>query len=180
MGDAPRAQLVAGRLAGVTSRRQRAQRRSISRAELGELRRQLKPVYKANAEFCLRVRCGRCPNRRVLDELAITWEPHRDSYEIISKLPSSARRGSAYGPPPVAPGDQDGNPLPGGITRPSVTRLKGSFGRPETRLDGHDVWIYECHRRCGAVHVFNEGHLLQVFLRLFAEGRTELIAGVDL
>ncbi len=116
----------------------------------------------------------------MLDELAIAWEPQRDSYEIISKLPGSARRGSAYGPRPVAPADQDGNPLPGGITRPSVTRLKGSFGRPETRPEGHYVWIYECHRRCGAVHAFNEAHLLQVFLRLFAEGRTELIAGVDL
>ncbi len=76
--------------------------------------------------------------------------------------------------------DHNGNPLPGGITRPSVTRAKGSFGRPEWNLQGHDVWIYECHKRCGATHVFNEESLLRFYLRAFGEGRTELIAGVDL
>jgi hypothetical protein len=161
----------------VTSHRQRTARRSFSRAELEELGRQLAPAYKAG--FQLRIRCGKCPNRRVLDELAIAWEPQRDRYSLNTMLPTSSRPGSAF-VRVSGTADLDGNLLPGGITRPSVTRLKGAYGRPTTRPDGHDVWIYECHRRCGAVYEFNEGRLIEAFLSLFAKGRTELIAGVDL
>jgi hypothetical protein len=74
----------------------------------------------------------------------------------------------------------DGEPIPGGITRPSVTRAKGGFGRPESDPIGHAVWIYECHKRCGATHTFNEETFLRSFLLAFREGRTDLVAGMDL
>jgi hypothetical protein len=42
------------------------------------------------------------------------------------------------------------------------------------------VRIYECHSRCGATHTFNERHFLEAFMKAFTEGRTVLVAGVDL
>jgi hypothetical protein len=98
-----------------------------------------------------------------------------DTYSLVSYLPTSKRRGSRL---PVGEVSVEGRV--GGITRPSITRTKGAFGRPDSRLDGHDVWMYECHARCGATHTFNEGHLLTAFLEAFTEGRAELVAGVDL
>lgn len=148
----------------------------MPRDRLQELRRHLQPAQQAS--YRLRIRCGHCPNWRVLDEIQATHDVHHDSYDLVSVLPTSARPGSAYGPG-TRVGDQDGNLLPGGITRPSVTRAKGAFGRPEWNLQGHDVWIYECNKRCGATHTFNEETLLRLYLKAFAEGRTELIAGVD-
>jgi hypothetical protein len=151
--------------------------RRFSKEELQELCRQLEPAYRAG--FRLQVRCGHCSGRRLLDEIVITHEVQRDVYSLTTNLPSSTRPGSesVFGQHMVT--DANGNPIRGGITRPSVTRAKGAFGRPESRPEGHDAWVYECHRRCGATHAFNEGRLLQFFLRAFAEGRTELIAGVD-
>jgi hypothetical protein len=137
----------------------------------------LEPAYRAGSR--LQVRCGHCPSQRLLDEIVIAHDLHHDSYGFVSNLPSSARPGSAFGPS-VAVADDNGNPVHGGITRPSVTRAKGAFGRPESRPEGHDAWIYECHRRCGKTHSLNEGRLLQFFLRAFTEGRAKLIAGVDL
>jgi hypothetical protein len=148
----------------------------MSPDQLQELRRQLRQAYKA--EFHLLVRCGHCPNRRLLDELALAHDAQQDTYGLVSMLPTSARPGSAYGPG-TRVADQDGNLLPGGITRPSVTRAKGAFGRPESNPRGHDVWIYECHKRCGATHTFNEESMLRFYLRAFSEGRPALIAGVD-
>jgi len=158
-------------------RQQRGNARRFSKEELQELCRQLEPAYRAG--FRLRVRCGYCPGKRLLDEIVIAHDLHHDSYSLTSNFPSSTRPGSesAFGQHMVA--DANGNPIRGGITRPSVTRAKGAFGRPESRPEGHDAWVYECHRRCGATHSFNEGRLLQFFLRAFMEGRTELIAGVD-
>jgi hypothetical protein len=148
--------------------------RGLQRARLAELCRRLEAPWRA--EFRLRVRCGHCPNRRLLDEIVVSYTPSHDTYALVSYLPTSKRRGSRL---PVGEVSVEGRA--GGITRPSITRAKGAFGRPESRLrDGHDVWIYECHARCGATHTFNEAHLLEAFLEAFAEGRSELVAGVDL
>lgn len=157
--------------------RKRGGARRFSREELQDLRQRLEPPYRAG--FRLQVRCGHCPSQRLLDEIVIAHDLHHDSYSLVSNLPSSSRPGSAFGPSMMV-ADDKGNPVPGGITRPSVTRAKGAFGRPESRPEGHDIWIYECHRRCGKTHSLNEGRLLQYFLRAFAEGRTKLIARVDL
>jgi hypothetical protein len=149
----------------------------VPRERLQELRRQLQPAHQAS--FRLRVRCGHCPNRRLLDEITVSHDLLHDSYSLSTMFPTSTRPGSALGfSHGVA--DHDGNPLPGGITRPSVTRAKGAFGRPDWNLQGHDVWIYECNKRCGATHAFNEERLLRFYLRAFDKGRTELLAGVDL
>jgi hypothetical protein len=156
---------------------QRRVRRSLPPEEIRRLRQRLQPAHAAG--FRLRIRCGACPNRRRLDELAVTHDVQHDGYSVISLLPSSARRGSRYGPG-VAVADLDGNPLPGGITRPSVTKAKGAYGRPEGNPQGHDVWVYECHVRCGATYAFNDATMLRLFLRAFAEGRTEHVAGVGL
>jgi hypothetical protein len=115
----------------------------------------------------------------VLDEIAVTHDTYHDSYDLVSMLPTSARPGSQYGPGTMVAGP-DGEPIPGGITRPSVTRAKGGFGRPESDPNGHAVWIYECHKRCGATHTFNEETFLRSFLLAFREGRTDLVAGMDL
>jgi hypothetical protein len=149
----------------------------MSPDQLQERRRQLRQAYRA--DFHLLVRCGHCPNRRLLDELALAHDVQHDTYGLVSMLPTSARPGSAYGPG-TRVADQDGNLLPGGITRPSVTRAKGAFGRPESNPRGHDVWIYECHLRCGATYTFNEESMLLFYLRAFSAGHPALIEGVDL
>jgi hypothetical protein len=178
LGDAPRARaLLPGTVPTVRPQRQRGGARRFSREELQELRRRLEPAYRAG--FRLQVRCGHCPNQRLLDEIVIAHDLHHDTYSLVSNFPTSSRRGSAFSPSMMV-ADDKGDPVPGGITRPSVTRAKGAFGRPASRPDGHDVWIYECHTRCGKTHSLNEGRLLQFLLRAFAEGRTKLIAGVDL
>jgi len=66
-----------------------------------------------------------------------------------------------------------------GITRPSATRAKRAFGRPESNPRGHDVRIYECHIRCGTTYTFNEESMLRFYLRAFGEGNPAWIAGVD-
>lgn len=178
LGDTSRALVeFPATVATVESQRQDRAAPRVTRERLQELRRRLQPTH--GVEFQLRVRCGHCPNRRVLDEIVVAHDLHNDRYALVSMLPTSARPGSAYGPG-TRVADHDGNVLPGGITRPSVTRAKGGFGTPESKVQGHDVWTYECHKRCGATHTFNEESLLRFYLRAFAEGRTELIAGVDL
>jgi hypothetical protein len=153
--------------------RDRKAGRVPGRADLAELRRRLEAPWRA--EFLLRLRCGHCPNQRVLDELVVSHTPSRGTYSLTTNLPTSKRRGSRL---PVGEVSVEGKV--GGITRPSITRAQGPFGRPESRPDGHDVWMYECHARCGATHTFTEARLLAAFLEAFTEGRAELVAGVDL
>jgi hypothetical protein len=148
-------------------------RTGLQRPYLAELCQRLDAPYRAN--FRLYLRCGHCPNQRLLDELVVSHEPSHGTYSLVSNLPTSTRRGSRL---PVGEVSVEGRV--GGITRPSITRAQGAFGRPESRLDGHDVWMYECHARCGATHTFNEGHFLEAFLGAFTEGRAELVTGVDL
>jgi hypothetical protein len=159
----------------MASPRQRRAPRSVPGERLHQLRQRLQPAHGAG--FRLRIRCGHCPNRRLLDELAVAHDVKHDSYSLTTMLPSSARPGSRYGPGVIV-ADLDGNPLPGGITRPSVTRAKGAYGRPQGNPHGHDVWVYECHTRCGATYTFNDETMLRHFLRAFAEGRTEHFVGV--
>lgn len=172
MGDAPRALACCAVIVPVVAR-QRKSVRGIQRPYLTELCRRLEAPWRA--EFRLRLRCGHCPNQRLLDELVVSHELSHDTYSLVSYLPSSKRCGSRF---PVGEAGVEGRV--GGITRPSITRAKGAFGRPESRLDGHDVWMYECHARCGATHTFSERHLLEAFLGAFTEGCAELVAGVDL
>jgi hypothetical protein len=138
-------------------------------ARLIDLRQRLAPIWPAH--YRLRIRCGHCVPRRLLDELVVTREEPRGTYSISTYLPTSIRRSSALGEHPTARR---------GITRPSVTRMQGAFGRPDNVAQGHDVWLYECHRRCGATYSFNEMRMLEVFLDAFAKGKTEVVAGIDL
>jgi hypothetical protein len=127
LGDAPRAHRLLVTVATVSRNRQPRAPRSMLPDQLEERRRQLRQAYKAG--FHLLVRCGHCPNRRLLDELALAHDVQHDTYGLVSMLPTSARPGSAYGPGTQV-ADQDGNLLPGGITRPSVTRAKGASDAP--------------------------------------------------
>jgi hypothetical protein len=148
-----------------------ARRQSVFREELAALGRQLEPAWAAS--FKLTVRCGVCPNRRRLDELMTTHEPAHDLYYVVSRLPTSMQPGFAS--------ETHGTR---GATRPSTSRIKGAFGRPEDRVEGHDVWMWGCHPRCGkpgkiTTHTLTEQHVIEEFLRAYAEGRTEIVLGID-
>src|SRR6266508_6495485 len=80
-----------------TVRQQRGNARRFSKEELQELCRQLEPAYRAG--FRLRVRCGYCPGKRLLDEIVIAHDLHHDSYSLTSNFRGSTTEcGYSSGP----------------------------------------------------------------------------------
>lgn len=120
------------------------------------------------------VRCDHCRKRRVLDELSVSKDQTHDTYSVTTMLQTSM--------PPAEPSNKidpsSGLPTRKGITRPSVGRLQGAFGRPEEKtVDGHDIWLYACNRHCGAAHSFTEATITKAFLWAFEQGKNSMSTG---
>jgi hypothetical protein len=132
------------------------------------LRQQLAPAFQAG--YTLRLRCGKCTKQRVLDELRVVCDWTRDHYQLTSNLPASPRPGFST----VSAGS------PGKVRRPSIGRESMVLSRASQPGRSYQVYRYACHPHCGATPRYTERHLLEAFLRAFADGRTEVVVGVDL
>ncbi len=135
--------------------------------EVGSLREQLAPAFEAG--YKLRLRCGHCTKPRLVDELRVAGDWTRDRYQLVSNLPASPRPGFTT----VAATSW------GKVRRPSIARESMGVGRASRPGQSYQVYRYACHKRCGAVYRFTERRLLESFLRAFADGQVEIVAGLD-
>lgn len=135
--------------------------------EVGSLRQQLAPAFEAG--YKLHLRCGHCIKVRLLDELRVAGDRTRDLYQLASNLPASPRSGFTT----------TTATSPGKVRRPSIARESMVVSRASRPGQPYQVYRYACHERCGAVYRLTERRLLEAFLRAFAEGQVEIVAGLD-